>query len=967
MEGPLHEVEFRDPARAAGPLARLGEALAPEIQARLRALLAVAADPDTALHCLERLRQDHAEAFARLTGSPDALRILILVFSQSRFLAEALLSRPGWVDRLLGPGELERLRSAEEYAEQLESFLVRQGAQTPLQLSLALFRRQQLLRIFVRDALGLGTLAEITEELSNLADAIVEAACRRIREQLVARYGEPRPEADPAAPACGFAVISLGKLGGQELNYSSDIDLMFLYSANGETSGGQRITNKEFFRKLSNQLTELLSTYTAEGMCYRVDLRLRPEGRFGEVCISLEAAQNYYRIRARDWELQMLIKARVSAGDRAPGAALLEFVEPLTYSTTTDFSVVESASATRERISEKLAAKRAPAGFNVKLARGGIRDIEFLVQCLQRLYGGRDSWVRHGGTLLALARLRDKDLLSAAEYSRLAAAYQFLRRLEHRLQILEDRQTHALPADPAALEILAREMPAAEMGESPSAETLHSRLESHLAAVQEMYERVIHTQQTIYYRPGPGQRPPEPEPAPSLEPAVSNLMRLLDQRAPCLAAALARSHLQRGRVHFEHLLERLQPNPEWTAWLEEDAALSSCLFDLLEHSPYFSEQLLRTPDLLVELRRARQEPGADVRYRDLAGSFEDAGELRRFFRREMFRIQAESICQESPIFPTLERTSELADMVMAAAYRMAVEQVRAAQPPIGRDYAPASQMMVIALGRLGVREFDLASDADLVFVLPDADAPEQAFWTRVAERMIALVSAYTGDGMMFAVDTRLRPNGREGALVQSEGAVRDYFDRSAQAWEGITYMKSRAVAGDLHRATRFLNRLQDLDWRRYGQSGRSRAQLAQMRLRLEKEQGAEDPLKAGRGGYYDIDFALMFLRLKGAGMFFPVLNTPARIDVIEQMGHLDRADADFLRDAATFYRAIDHGLRVSTGHAEGSLPTSDAQLETLAALVRRWTPDHLHDQPLDIELAQIQDRTREFFQRLFGL
>jgi len=175
------------------------------------------------------------------------------------------------------------------------------------------------------------------------------------------------------------------------------------------------------------------------------------------------------------------------------------------------------------------------------------------------------------------------------------------------------------------------------------------------------------------------------------------------------------------------------------------------------------------------------------------------------------------------------------------------------------------------------------------------------------------------------------------------------------------------VAGNLERATKFLHRVQDVDWRRWGQSGRSRPQLAQMRLRLEKEQGAADPLKAGRGGYYDIDFALMFLRLKGAGIFFPVLNTPARIDVIEQMGHLDRSDADFLRDAATFYRAVDHGLRVSTGHAEGSLPTSDAQLETLAALVRRWTPDHLHNQPLDIELAPIQARTREFFNRLFGL
>jgi glutamate-ammonia-ligase adenylyltransferase len=179
-------------------------------------------------------------------------------------------------------------------------------------------------------------------------------------------------------------------------------------------------------------------------------------------------------------------------------------------------------------------------------------------------------------------------------------------------------------------------------------------------------------------------------------------------------------------------------------------------------------------------------------------------------------------------------------------------------------------------------------------------------------------------------------------------------------------MKSRAVAGNIDHGTEFLHQLQDVDWRRYGQSGRSRKELSQMRMRLEKEQGSANPLKASRGGYYDIDFALMYLRLKGAGIFYKVLNTPARIDVIEKMGHLERADAEFLRDAATFYRAVDHGLRVSTGHAEGNLPNSQLQLENLTELVGRWTPAHLHDQPLAVELAQIQARTREYFERLFG-
>jgi glutamate-ammonia-ligase adenylyltransferase len=265
-----------------------------------------------------------------------------------------------------------------------------------------------------------------------------------------------------------------------------------------------------------------------------------------------------------------------------------------------------------------------------------------------------------------------------------------------------------------------------------------------------------------------------------------------------------------------------------------------------------------------------------------------------------------------------------------------------------------------------MREFDLGSDADLVFVLPDADAPELPFWTHVAERTIEVITSYTGQGVMFAVDTRLRPNGREGALVQLESSYLSYFAKSAEAWEGITYLKSRSVAGDPERATKFLENLQGVDWRHYGQSGRSKGQLMQMRLRLEKEQGASNSLKAGRGGYYDIDFVLMYLRLKSAGIFFKVLNTPARIDVIEKMGHLERADASFLRDAATFYRAVDHGLRVGTGHTEGDLPVAPAELENLTELVRRWTPDHLHDQPLNIELAQIQTRTRELFNRLFS-
>jgi len=965
----LEGIEFRNPERARRDAAQLEAVVPSAIQEQIATLLGTCADPDGALGRLESLVRVHADAFERLTRTGVGLQYLTTVFSSSSFLSEEILQHPEWLEDLLWAGGMERTLGSEELADRLEDFLNSTSQERPLALSLAMFRRRQILRVVLRDALGLATLPEVTAELSAIADAIVEVSRKRIFNEQTRRHGIPRiRNAGGIQEECGFSVLALGKLGGKELNYSSDIDLMFLYSGNGETDGPHVVTNKEFFKKLSNQLTNLLSTYTAEGVCYRVDLRLRPDGRLGEVCISLEGAQDYYRNRARDWELQMLIKARVSAGDRALGTKLLEFVQPLIYASTLDFSAVEAVSVTRERISEKLAAKSGAPGQNVKLARGGIRDIEFLVQCLQRLHGGREPWVRQGGTMLALYRLRDKDLLSPTEFSRLASAYEFLRHLEHRLQFDDDRQIHTLPTEPEALDLLARRMPAGKISGSPSAKSLLRELEAHLEKVREIYGRVIHAQKPMYYmiaEQTPREPYPPEEPVPDAAAPPSNLVRFLDERAPCLAATVHGSPLRRGRRYLELYLEKVVTQPEWLGWLNDDAVLAGYVLDLFENSPYLAEQLLRRPALIGQLRDLRISSGASRNYMELAATIADAAELRRFFRREMFRLQCESICQHEPIFSTLEKTSALADAAISTAYRMAIARVTASKPP-STGYVSADQMYVIALGRLGMHEFDLGSDADLVFVLPDADRGEIAFWTKVAERIIDLLTAYTGDGMIFAVDTRLRPDGRSGPLVQLESGYREYFSGRAETWEGIAYMKSRSIAGDTERCTRFLNDLQVLDWRRYGQNWRSRSQLRAMRQRIEREQAALNPLKGARGGYYDIDFVLMYLRLKGAGIFYKVLNTPARIEVIEQMGHLERADAEFLYDAATMFRSVDHGLRVSTGHAGGNLPNSPSQLQLLTELVRRWMPGHLCAQPIEVEMDRIRRRTREFFDRLFA-
>jgi glutamate-ammonia-ligase adenylyltransferase len=880
--------------------------LPPAVLNRIELLAAHSPDPAGVRAALASFEQRQPAAFQRIAHSAAALQYLIAVFSQSNFLTQEILDSPEWLEQLLFDGDLHRVRTTDEYRARLDELAT--GLDP---LPFARFRRQQILRILIRDVLGFGTLSDVTAELSALADAIVATAYDRIHRDLVARYGDPHSE---------FAVIALGKLGGEELNYSSDIDLMFLYSANGVAGA---ITNKEFFKRASNELTALLSAYTQEGMCYRVDLRLRPEGSLGEVCISLDGARQYYESRARDWELQMMIKARVAAGDRATGAALLDFVEQKIYSTTLDFSAIEALSVTRERINEKLARKKRSRDLDIKLDKGGIRDIEFMVQCLQRLYGGADPWVRHGGTLLAIARLQDKGFLSEAEYGGLAAAYQFLRHLEHRLQFADDRQTHALPSDPETLEKIARRMP----GGGGSAQWLIQETRAHFAQVIEIYERVVHARAGSV-----------PETA---GPQSSNVVRALEQTAPALSRSLAEAELHYGYRAFEHFLEKLSADEPRLERLNEDPALTARTLDLFEQSPYFAEELIRAPELIDIVGGA---PAEDAPH--------DARELRRWYRREMLRIQTASICESEPIFETLEKTSALADTVISRAYDIALHDVWGLSPP-------EKKLWVIALGRLGMREFDLASDADLVFVLCDSEARRREQWTRVAGRLIDLVTAYTGDGVLFAVDTRLRPNGGDGPLVQTESAVKDYFTRTAEAWEGITYMKSRAVAGEPLSADLFLHHLQAIDWVRYGQSGRSRTDLKQMRARLEKEQGATHPLKAGRGGYYDIDFLLMYLRLKSAGIFFQSLNTPERIEVLESMHHLDRTEAGFLRDAANFYRALDHGLRVRSGHAEGKLP-SGAQQVALAGLIKRWT-----SVPLEA-LGEIREHTRELFDRLFG-
>ena len=963
MDLSLQSIHFLDPASAERNFRAVAGILSEPALTTLRQSLRQSPDPDSSLNYLERFLKQAAGEDESLLLDGNRLPILTAVFGNSHFLAETLFRYPELLAWALDESRLYRSLSTDELRSELGWFPSDTGDDEAAR-TLARFKRMHLLRIVIRDLFHFATLADVTEELSNLADAILQGAREHIHQQLVRRFGRPLTQADTGPIESHFVVLALGKLGGRELNYSSDIDLMYLYTAEAETSGPVKISGREFFGQLAQRLTRMLSKITPEGSCFRVDLRLRPEGGSGELALPLSSALKYYHSRARDWELEMLIKARPVAGDQPLGNAFLTMLEPRIYQTTTDFSLIERVAETRDRIQKKLSGNR-DNGLNVKLSRGGIRDIEFLVQCLQRLHGGREPWVRGGGTLLSLHRLRDKGYLSSQDYSRLYGAYSYLRTLEHRLQIEHNRQTHTIPSSPEPRRILTRKMYGKS---SPHADSLGREVERHLRKVSEIYERVIGGQRPIEPAAAPpvdvvDARPDKPASDPSWRAQIQHLQ----QQSPRLAETIADLPIRRGRKHFEHFLNNLISVPGLLKTFEEQPDLMRCAGDLIEHSPHLAEQIIRNPAEAAELSTvvASDSPAntdrntfEGARHSDLS----DSTKLRRFYRRRMLEISARSIYRREPVFATLDKTSRLAEFVIQQALRIATaETERTLDQP-----RPAAPLQIIALGRLGMREFDLGSDADLVFVLPDEGASHAKWWRRSIEILVDIMSSYTREGTLFTIDSRLRPMGRDGPLIQTESRFKQYFSEKAEAWEAITYMKARTIAGDFAQGTKFLTELQDEDWRRYGISDDPASELVLMRKKIEDAHGIAQPIKAGPGGYYDVDFILMYLRLRNAGLFFPSLNTPERIEVLRTTKALTGDQAETLESAAEFLRALDHAVRIAGGPSAHKIPTSVSQTEIINELVGRWSRVKIGPGGFREGFEQVRRETRELFQRIFA-
>ncbi|MGH9942769.1 MAG: hypothetical protein ACRD9R_10495, partial [Pyrinomonadaceae bacterium] len=455
--------------------------------------------PDTegARHFYERFAAEHPRAFHKLANEAALLSDVLALAAWSPLLGTTLLQQPDYVVWLARERVDAHVRTCEELSESLARFALTHTQLQPPAL-LARFRRRELLRTYLHDIRRLHTVVETTEELSNLADAALSYALDLARQELDNRHGPPLTTDERGRKTLATScVVSLGKLGSRELNYASDIDLLFIYSADGDTSGaGERgpATNREYFNRLAEKIAQIVGGQAGgEGAAFRVDLRLRPHGRVGALSVSLAEAVTYYREAAQAWELQALLRARASAGDAALYARFAEGVRARVYGHAgTAEQALDNVRLAKQKI-DRHHTERAARGYNVKLGRGGVREIEFVAQALQLAHGGRDPWLQAAHTLVALGRLADRGLIQEGERAGLSDAYTFLRRLEHRLQMEHGLQTHVVPDDSSRRALVARRMGFGDGAELPHAalDEFERALAQHTQSVRACFERVF--------------------------------------------------------------------------------------------------------------------------------------------------------------------------------------------------------------------------------------------------------------------------------------------------------------------------------------------------------------------------------------------------------------------------------------------------------------------------------------------
>ena len=954
--------------------------------------LAKCADPDMALNNLERFVTAARNRLAVGTffeRNEDAMPAILQIFSASQNMSDLLVRDQESVDVLRQASDLPITQQAlvDRIVAEVEA-LEDDGA---ILRALRRFKQRQSLRIAYEDIVREHSLPAVTFQISFLADAILEAALRAAWRKTEQKHGTPRtPEGETAR----FVVLAMGKLGGAELNYSSDIDLILVYDFDGQTDGRRPMANSEFFSRMSREMVRLLTEVTEQGGVYRVDLRLRPEGARGPMVISLRGALDYYDIRGRTWERQAYIKARPVAGSLELGAELLDKLTPWIYRRYLGQADISGIKALKRRI-EKRADRQGGNARDVKTGHGGIRDIEFVIQFLQLLNGGDLPEIRTGNTIEGINRLESVGCLSNLESSLLEENYCFLRKIEHRLQIMFDLQARLLPTARLELRKLALRMGYSDTQHRTAREAfladyrektlLNRKILDHL--LHDAFSDTVETEAEVDLVLDPD--PPEERIAEvlgkynfaDLSQAYRNLMALSEETIRFLSTRRCRHFLA---SIAPQLLEAVDdtPNPDstlvnlcrvsdslggkgvlWELFSFNQPSLKLYV-ELCAYSPFLSNILTSNPgmiDGLMDSLMLDKLPSRELLGKllgKLCRSAEDIEPILHSFKNDhQLRVGVRDMLGKADIQTTTGALSDLAETCLEqlVAREYVVLEKKFGTPLIGDGPRSGEmcEMVILAMGKLGGREINYHSDLDLVFLYEGdgntkprgrkaESTTNQHFFSELAGRIIKRAGHLGVYGRLYEIDARLRPTGKSGTLATAMGEFSKYFaEGHGQLWERQALCRARAAIGSPRAMAEVTAAVEkaafDHPW-----LPQHAEEIRRMRGRMEETASAGD-VKRGPGGIVDIEFLVQMLQLKH-GKNNPAVRQPNTLLALEALaneGFLSTEQHEFFNRAYRLLRAIEGRLRLTNATARDTLPDDPTELSKLARLLRYGDPQAL--------------------------
>ncbi len=970
--------------------------------------------PDAALNNIESIIKDIPEGLLEQTATPAVVEQIAKIAGSSAFLSSIIARNPEYYKWLFAGGGLLEVKDASIFKKELKEAAKGLDTQEAVSRVLRLYKQKEYLRIGSRDLLGLADVVEVTRELSDLASASLDIACEFSIENLKKAHGAPMYKDEKGVcKEAVFTVIGLGKLGGRELNFSSDIDILYIYSSDdGETAGvegkdGSSIGLHAFFVKLSQMATRLISGVTEDGFVFRVDLDLRPEGRSGNMANSIESAEAYYESWGAPWERAALIKARPVAGSVELGDSFIETVRPFVYRRYIDFTAIEEIKTMKERIDLSLL-RRSPDTIDVKLGPGGIREVEFFCQALQLIHGGKNADIREHHTLTALEKLRAKGLVKDGEASRLADGYVFLRNLEHRIQIVEGRQSQAIPAKEAELERLARMMGFSDTADKKAARFFWEEYREKTSAIHEIYrslfyrsedeagaisdevmvifspemtgEEAVERLKALGFRNAAGARASldHIRSGPSFTRLGPKTQMLLGRLLPVFLEAAAKSpDPDRTLTYIERFVSSVGGRTAFYSLLAENPRVIDELVKLFSTSVFLSNILLERPeglDMLLSKElalayRTRTEMFDEVfgAIRAHADYEEKLDALRRVRNQEIFRVGTNDILGALPSRIICTQITFLAEACLEAALALASEElsVRFGAPQGGR-------FAILGLGKLGARELTYGSDLDIIFVYDDPDEGSTTgpkvitnaeYYIKLGQRVISILTLRTKEGIVFSVDARLRPSGNAGVLVVSTSAFADYHRGSTQVWERQAFIKTRMAAGDASLGRDVIEELAEIVYSK-PLTPIDIDEMLRIRSRMEVEIAREGSdrynIKSGKGAVVDIEFLAQALQLSaGSDRRYRTPYTPKALKRLCAGGLISPEDYLFLKEAYSFYRLIEQRLRVIHDRPEGNIYNGSEELSTLAALSGYGGEDGA--QRLWSKCAEYREKTRGLY------